>query len=100
MTASWAPRKRSNPKVCLRVVCGSVIYSLDGCGPSSASVARASLAGKLFRGLGGFLGELFGRLAVPQVGVETAQVEQLLVRSAFGDAAGIEHDHEVGVDDG
>ena len=41
-----------------------------------------------------------GRLAVPQLGVEPAALEQLLVRAALGDPAVVEHDDLVGVDDG
>src|SRR5437868_11422420 len=65
-----------------------------------ASLARKARLEKLLRGLRGFFRQLFGRLAVPQVGVKAAKVEQLVVSSAFDRSALVENHDLVGIDDG
>src|SRR3982751_2615290 len=95
-TVSWTPRKWSKPKTRFRSSCGSVI-SLLPCdrAPRVDAPALPSL-GRL-RNL---VGKLFGDLALPQIGIEAALVEQLVMSAALGDCALVEHDDLVGVDNG
>jgi len=46
------------------------------------------------------LGRLAGELSVVQVGVQAARGQQLLVRAALGNAAGVDHQDLVGFPDG
>src|SRR5437763_10507229 len=55
---------------------------------------------KLFGSLCCFFKELLRGLAVPEVGIEAARIEQLIVRSALNRATIVEDDDLVGVDDG
>src|SRR6476661_5857616 len=64
-----------------------------------ASKANLNGSGALFSRFGDLFGEPLGDLAVPQLGIKTAAIEQLLMRAAFRDAAVVEHDDLVRVDD-
>src|SRR6266567_7090618 len=59
------------------------------------SVTEPISFGRLSR----LLRQLLGGLAVPEVGVDAAAVEQLLVRAALNHPAFVEHDDLVGIDD-
>src|SRR3954467_9932423 len=91
-TVSWTPRKWSKPKTRLRSSCGSVI-SLLPCdrAPRVDAPALPSLGS-----LRNLLGELRFRLALPQLGIEPALVEQVIVGAALNDAALVEDDDLVG----
>src|SRR5206468_9378124 len=95
--ASWTPRKLSKPKTRLRSSCGSVIITRTLRPERRGWCARAL---PLLGGLRNLLHELRFHLALPEFGVQSALVEQLLVRAALRDPALVQHDTLVGIDDG
>src|SRR5438309_8240469 len=95
-TVSWMPRKWSKPKTRLRSSCGSVISLL----PCDRAPRLDASALALLRCLRNRFSELLGRLALPQLGVEAAFVEELIMGAALDDLPLVEHDDLVGFDDG
>src|SRR5918993_5200031 len=87
ITSSCTPRKWSKPKVVLRM--WSTLLT------AAPLMSQPDLS-KLFGGFRRFLDHAFSGLAIPEVGVQTAPLKQLLVRAQLRHPAVIEHGDTVG----
>src|SRR5215210_4901910 len=87
ITSSCTPRKWSKPNVVLRM-CSALL--------TAAPLMSEPDLSKLFGGFRSFLDDPFRGLAVPQVGVQTAPVKQLLVCAELRHPAVLEHGDSVG----